>query len=340
MCTYFFVFPVVNKDMKVLLLGATGLLGHNVLLALRERGHHVVALVRSAGALQLPAERLHEVEVVEGSLLDMSHLRRAAAGCEAIVNCAGTTDMSLLHYDDYVPVNTRLCESLVSLMKELGIKRLVHVSTANTIGYGTPSQPAAEESPMQPPFTKSYYAMSKLEGERLLQRAAADNAEYHIVIVNPGFMVGAYDTKPSSGKLLLAAHRRRLMAAPSGGKSFVPVGDCAVAVANALTMGRSGERYLLTGDNMSLSEFYALQSRVCGYRQRCLTLPRWLVLAAGRVGDALRALGIATQLSTRNVRQLLVMEYYSSDMAHRELAMPSTPVESAIRDFFAWRAAQ
>ena len=319
--------------MKILLLGASGLLGHNVLKQLLAAGHEVHALLRDFSRIHLPEELLNS----QFSIFNFQFLREAAEGCEAIVNCIGCTDMSLRHYEDYLPANRDICARLVSLMEEQGIPRLVHVSTANTIGYGTPDHPADEQAPMQEPFTASWYALSKREGEKLLDEAAAKHPDWHIVTVHPGFMVGAYDVKPSSGALLLTAYRRPLMAAPCGGKSFLHVADAAAAIVGALTRGQHGGHYLLTGENLSLNEFYALQAEVCGYRQRCLTLPSWLVRAAGRAGDLLRLLGLRTQLSTRNVRQLLVREYYDNTLARRELGMPATPVSQAIADFFHWR---
>lgn len=319
--------------MQVLLLGATGLLGNNVLRTLLDRGHSVVALVRS-DILEISHPKL---DIRKGSILDIVDLRNAAQGCDAIVNCAGTTDMSLLHYDDYLPINKSLCESILEVMDELHINILVHTSTANTIGYGSPTRSGTEEDDIMPPFTSSFYAQSKLEAEKLLMWDARQHPERHITVLNPGFMIGGYDYKPSSGKLLLMGFKRRIMASPGGGKSFVHVKDVAEATVNALTMGRSGERYLLTGVNMRLKEFYALQAEVCGYRQRFIVLPDLLVALAGRLGDLLRWMGIATQLSTSNVRQLQAMEYYSCDKARRELAYSSTPIAAAIRDFFDWQ---
>ena len=277
------------------------------------------------------------LSLFQGSFLDEETLRRAAHGCDAIVNCAGVTDMSLLRYEDYLPVNRDLCGRLVRLMEEKQIKCLVHTSTANTIGYGDPLHLADEQAPMQPPFTSSFYAQSKQEGEVVLMQAAASHPDWHIVVVNPGFMVGAYDTKPSSGTLLLAGYRKPLMVAPRGGKSFVHVADAATAIVNALTLGHSGRRYLLTGQNLSLKEFYRLQARTCGYRQCIITLPNVLLSLAGGVGDLLRLCGLRTQLSSRNVRQLMVREYYDNTQALSDLHMPQTSIEEAIRDFFAWQ---
>ena len=148
--------------MKVLLLGATGLLGHNVLQRLINEGHQVVALVRRADGIRLPRGGW---ETREGSLLDYETLKRASEGCDAFVNCAGCTDMSLLHYEDYLPVNRELCKMLVRLMDELKVNTLVHTSTVNTIGYGSEEKLADESMEMLLPFKGSFYADSKREGE-------------------------------------------------------------------------------------------------------------------------------------------------------------------------------
>lgn len=323
--------------MAILLLGGNGLLGHNVLKQLLQQGHEVHALLRNPSALQTADfPHLDALTVFEGSLLNDADLLRAAQGCDAIVNCAGVTNMSLLHYEDYLPVNRDLCGRLLQLMEQQPITRLVHTSTANTVGYGSPDHLATEQDPAQPPFANSFYGRSKREGEQILQEGAGRHPDWHIVIVNPGFMVGAYDTKPSSGTLLLTGYRKSLMLAPQGGKSFIHVADAAVAIVNALTMGIHGRRYLLTGENLTLRQFYRLQAQTCGYRQWLLPVPNWLLSVVGFFGDVLRGCGVATQVSTRNVRQLMVREYYDSSAARSELQLPTTSISHAISDFFSW----
>lgn len=320
--------------MKVLLLGATGLLGHNVLQRLMAEGHQVVALVRCAAGIRLPEGGW---ETVVGSPLDYETLSKAAKGCDAVVNCAGCTDMSLRHYGDFLPVNRELCRLLVRLMDEQGIGTLVHTSTVNTIGFGLKNHPADELVPMEPPFKGSFYADSKYEGEQIVLAAAMDGR--HVVVVNPGFMLGSWDVKPSSGRMLLAAYRKPLMFAPNGGKAFVHVGDVAQAIVNALTLGENGNRYIAMNNNccLSIRELYEMQAKVCGFRQRVVAAPNWLLMLAGRVGDMLRWMGVKTQVSTRNIRQLLVREYYCGSLAVKELNMPQTALEVAIKEFHEWR---
>lgn len=322
--------------MKVLLLGATGLLGHNVLQRLTDTGHDTVVLVRRRSGLHV---EVPDSMVVEGSLTDRPTLERAAAGCDAIINCAGVTDMSLRHRRDYEAVNTQLGATLVEVMERLGISRLVHTSTVNTIGYGSAGHPADESEPMRAPFVGSFYAESKRAGEEAVLAAAARHAEWHVVVVNPGFMLGPMDAKPSSGRLLLTGYRRPLMAAPKGGKAFVDVRDVAAAAVNALTEGRNGARYVAVCNEgcLSLKEIYLLQAATMGYRQRVVELPDWLLRVAGAAGDVLRGVGVRTELSSSNVRQLMVREYYDSRRAIDELRMPQSGLAKAIRDFHRWR---
>lgn len=323
--------------MKVLLLGATGLLGHNVLQRLVDEGHQVVALVRRIDGIRLPQGGW---KAVEGSLLDYDTLRNAAEGCDAVINCAGCTDMSLRHYTDFLPANRELCVLLARLMDDTGINTLVHTSTVNTIGYGTSVKPATENAPMCKPFLGSYYADSKREGEQVVLSAAQEGR--HVVVVNPGFMLGPWDVKPSSGRMLLAAYRKPLMFAPKGGKAFVHVGDVARVIVNALTCGKNGSRYIAVNSHacVSIRDLYELQARVCGYRQRVFSAPRWLLLSSGRVGDLLRWMGVRTQVSTRNVRQLMVSEYYDNNCAKSDLGMRETPLAEAIAEFHEWRNKQ
>lgn len=322
--------------MKVLLLGASGLLGHNVLSRLVAEGHRVGALVRRPDTIQLQHDGF---EVVIGSPLDYPTLCRAAERCDAVINCTGATDMSMLRYGDFLPVNRDLCSLLVRLLEEHGIGTLVHTSTVNTIGYGRPGQPADESAAMREPFKGSYYADSKREGEEIVLSAAGRWPDRHIVVINPGYMIGPMDVKPSSGRMLLAAYRRRLMLAPKGGKCFVHVGDVAQAVVNALTRGLNGSRYIVVGDDgcHTIKELYQIQASVMGYHQRVLAMPNWLLYVAGGIGDAIRALGIRTELSTRNVKQLMVGEYYSNHHAINDLKINSTPLVEAIKDFYQWR---
>ena len=309
----------------VLLLGATGLLGQNVLRELLRRGIPVRALVRSS--LDVPG-----VDVVYGNILLEDDLLKAADGCSAIINCAGTTDMTLPKVEDFLPVNRDLPRLMCKVAQKCGIDTIIHTSSANTIVCGTKEHPSDETAPFGAPYDKSPYAISKKAGEDELLHYGG---KARIVIVNPAFMLGPYDLKLSSGQMVVMGWKKPVVLVTGGAKSILHVRDAAFAIVNALERG-SG-RYLLTGETMTIKEYYRLQARLGGYRQLCIAMPHWAVECVGFMGKMLLKAGIRNMIYPHNLRQLECQEWYDSSRARRELGYPSTPVEDAVRDYVSWR---
>jgi len=318
--------------MKVLVTGANGLLGHNVVFELLKQQYSVRILVRSTKNIHFDLEK---IEVFEGNFTDYKTLKQAASGCGAIIHIAAVTATNLLHYEDYRKINVDGSALLIKVANELNINRLVYVSTANTIGFGTERKLADESFNIEFPFSESFYAQSKVASEQLFIEAS-DKPNKHIVIINPTFMIGAFDTKPSSGKLILMGYKKRLMFAPKGGKNFVAVEAVAVSICNALVGGQNGERYLASGINLSFKEFYSLQMQVENYSQHIFELPSFILILTGKVGDLIRFLGIKTELCSMNLKQLMIREYYSNTKAKSELTLPETNIKIAIKEAIDW----
>lgn len=318
--------------MRVLLTGSTGLLGHNILKTLIDNRLQVNVIVRDKKKLLIESP---DIRVFEGSFLSSAELNAAAADCDAIIHAAAATDMSL-DYDDFERVIVGGAKNIIEIARKNNIRRIVFISTANTIGFGTPEHLADEKSNMEFPFSESYYAQTKKIAENLFieysKSRTNESLENHVVIINPGFMLGFYDTKPSSGQMVKAAYKKPIMFAPKGGKSFVHVRDVATAAVNAIEMGRNGERYICANYNMTIRDFYRLQANTCGYKQVVLPLPNLLMSVVGTLGDLLKKLKINTQITKINLRQLCVTEHYSSAKARNELKFPQTPLEEAITD--------
>lgn len=318
--------------MKILVTGANGLLGHHIVNELLERGEEVVIIVRSIKKIFFD---LSKVIIHQGNFNNQQHFTEAAKGCEAIIHVAAVTATDLLHYEDYSSINTNACKMIIEVADQLKINRIVFVSTANTIGYGSKAQQGDESCKMAYPFSKSYYAKSKLAAEKLFINYAKGKNK-HIIIVNPAFMIGSMDTKPSSGALMLMGYKKPLMLIPPGGKNFVYVKDVAIACCNALTQGISGERYFAGSENLSFAQFYRLQSRVGGYKQILISIPGFILKIPGFLGDIIRSVRIRTSVCSMNINQLLVLEYYNNSKIRRELQMPQTNIEQAVEEALQW----
>ena len=317
---------------KILVTGANGLLGHQVVFQLLKQSYDIRIVVRSRKNIFFDTTK---VELIEGNFYDYETLKTAALGCSAIIHIAAITATNLLQYKDYHKINVEASAQIIAVANELNIQNLVYVSTANTIGYGNQKQAANEESKIQFPFTESFYAQSKLEAEQLFDDASKSEGR-HVAIIHPSFMIGDFDTKPSSGKLLLMAYKKRIMIVPSGGKNFVSASSVAEMICDSIQKGKNGTHYLATDRNMSFADFYRLQSKIAKYPQRIFTVPNFILILAGWFGDFLRKVGIKTDLCSRNIRQLLIREYYNNSKAVGVFGPPTKTIETAISEALSW----
>ncbi|GGH02596.1 NAD-dependent dehydratase [Parapedobacter pyrenivorans] len=317
--------------MKVLVTGANGLLATNTIVALLSRGYQVKGLIRDTKKFLLPQQ--NSLELVVGDITDAKSLDRALADCDYIIHCAATTDQNLLHYDDYHRINVTGTENIIQAALKHQVKKIVYVGTANTFGYGTLPAPGNESLPAKPPFTKAWYAKSKLEGQ---YRALAMADKIAVTIVSPTFMIGPYDGKPSSGTIIRMGYAKKLVFYPPGGKNFVNVEDAANGVTNALEKGKNGEAYLLAGDNLTYRQFFEKLNEQTSQRTILIPIPALVLLAAGYIGDFFRALGLKTPLSSTNMKILCVKNFYSNQKAQQELDITFQPIENGICKAITW----
>ena len=312
----------------VLVTGANGLLGTNVVLELLKRDYAVKALVRDKRKF---IDYTHpQLELVTGDIRDYKALHMAAKDCDLIVHAAANTSQTHLKLSDYDPVNHMGTKNILDICREFNIKRLVYVGTANTFGYGSRQEPGDEQIPPKYPFTRCLYALSKLKTQELIDAAATDGLD--VVTVSPTFMIGPYDYKPSSGRIINIALNRKVVFYPPGGKNFVHAGDVARGVVYALEDGAVGEKYLLANENLLYRDFFQIISRLTGNQPIMIPLPRLLLLVVGLSGNLLRFIGVRTPISYNNMKILCVNNFYSNRKALSQFNMSFLTTEEAVRD--------
>ncbi len=320
--------------MKILLTGATGLIGSNLAYLLPKKGYAVRAFVRESSNLTLI--RKTGAEIFKGNLLNENDLYKAATGCQVVIHAAANTSQWPTSYEHYIRQNVEATRLLLEQSMKAGVERFLFVGSANAFGPGSKEAPGNESTPFTPAQFSSGYMRSKYEAQKLV----LDLAQKHyfpVIVVNPCFMLGPMDLKPSSGKLILTAWRKRLIPYPPGGKNFIHAGDAAKAIINAIEKGKSGECYLLGNENLTYREFFQKMRKVCGYPEHLIALPRTAVQTAGSLGSfAEKLTGKAMPLNRVNARLLCAGNYYSAEKAIRELHLPQTSIEQAIQDTLSW----
>jgi dihydroflavonol-4-reductase len=319
--------------MKVLITGATGLLGNHVARALANRGHQVRVLTRPTSDRRVLADV--PCEYAYGDLCNVAALREAVVGMDAVVHSAAVTATGITADSYYEEVNLQGTVRLVEAMQRAGCRRLVHVSTANTLGPGSRRQPGTEASPFALQHYRSGYVNTKYQAEQFVLKKNGHGG-LEVVVVNPTFMIGSHDYKPSSGQLLLHG-LRPVQLCPPGGKNFVPVKDAAQGVCEALLRGQPGRNYLLAGDNLTYAEFFDKVQSIAGRQPFRVRVPRGLFHLAGLTGTAIgKVRRKEVDFNYVNARLLSLDNYYSGQRAREELQMPHTSLDDAIREALTW----
>lgn len=316
---------------KVLVTGANSLLGTHVIRELLQCGYAVRGLLRNVHDLKVLPHR--NLENYQGDFTRLEVAEKAVKGCDAVIHIAAITDPSLLNYREYKRVNTDAVKQLVEVAVRSKLKKFVFISTANVFGYGDKEDPGHEGLPMAEPYTDFYYARSKAEAHQLIFEFT-DTID--VVTVNPTFMLGDFDSRPSSGRIITMAYNNRWIFCPPGGKNFIHVRDAAYGTVRALEKGENGQSYLLAGENLSYREFYLKLIAYTGQKSQLISPPVWVLYALGYVGNLLRALRIKTFMSLVNMRILCVRNFYRNDKAVEELGLTCRPIDEAIEDAVQW----
>lgn len=319
--------------MKVLVTGANGLLGSNIIRNLKRSGIVARAFVRpSANLLSLKGS---SPDYFFGNISSYNDVLHAVKGCDYIIHTAAVTDQTLPRLEDYTRINVDGTNNIIRAAIEEKTRRLIYISSTNSIGYGDKNNPGHEGMPAMKPYTESYYAISKSMAENNVLKAVKESG-LKAVILNPSFMIGPNDAKPSSGRLLLIGFRDKVVFITGGGRNFVPVEDVAVAACNSMTRGRVGEKYLLTNSNLTYREFYDMVDEITGFRRIKILLPSFLIMATGIFGSLVSYSGRQVLLNYNNARILTIRNFYSAQKAVEELDFPQSSIKYATSKAIDW----
>ena len=318
-----------------LVTGGTGLVGNNVVRQLLGRGHGVRMLVRgrSPGS---PAEKSLAglaVECFRGGLDDEPLLQRALAGASCVVHAAAMVHCGWRHLDEMRRVNVEGTRAVARAARLAGA-RLVHVSSVDAIGLRADGLPADEETPPGV-MPECPYVVTKREAEAVVLEEVDRGLD--AVIVNPVYMIGPWDWKPSSGRMLLEIAAGRGLFAPPGSNDFVDVRDVATGILAALDRGQRGRRYILGGHRLPYLDAWRVFARIVGRMQPLGLAPRPFVHAAGLLGDVAGLLrGREPDVNSAATRMSMLDHNFSSRRARQELGYHYRPFEDTVADAWQW----
>lgn len=323
-----------QKMKKVLITGANGFLGSNVARELFRKGYEVKLMIRPSADVSV----IEDIpsEVFYGDISEEAEVMKAMEGCNFVVHTASITEQWAVTFREYERVNVTGTKNVVKACLAHQVERLIHVSTANTIGPGNKNRPGTELNSFTLLNVNSGYISSKYIAQQYILEQV-EKAKLPAIIINPTFMIGPYDAKPSSGKLILHGMNKRVVFYPPGGKNFVHINDVCTGIISALEMGKIGDCYLMAGENLTYKEFFSLLNKVSGQRSKLIRIPEFVLKIAGIIGTLSGIFSpVSRKLNYSSAYMLCLYNYYSGNKSERELLLKYTPIENAIDNALKW----
>jgi dihydroflavonol-4-reductase len=329
----------------VVVTGASGLLGTNLCFALIDAGHEVRGLFRSEPTIaHIKSDpRGASIQWCKGDLDDAGVLEQAFDGADVVFHVAAMVSILPNVTPAMVRANVDGTRNVLNAVRKARVKRLVHTSSTVAVGLASSGGPDCDEEQswnLRDAGLADGYSITKRESEEMVMKAAKADTEAGVdaVVVNPGYMFGPYDSKPSSGKLILDVAKGKVPGTTPGINSFVDVRDVARGMMAAWERGIRGERYILAGHNLTYKDILKRIAVCAGVRAPSLPIPYVVAALIGRGGDLMASItGKEPLLTSAAVRWAFCDRFRpSSSKAERGLGYRISPIEPAINDALAW----
>lgn len=318
---------------KILVLGATGFIGGHIASKALEAGWEVHGFRRDPRSQGLLAGL--NVHWHSGTLEDYPSLVNAMAGMDFVFHAAASYpgDGNPAFVRDHVLAGINQMDNVIRGIQEAGVRRLIYTSSLTTIGVPPASENRlADERDLyqQGSMPDNGYYEVKIAMEKLALKAVEEGCD--IVILNPALVLGPGDVHLSTGEIVVMIAQGKAIGVPPGSISIIDVRDAAQAHVDAAKKGRSGERYILGGDNYTIMDAAGTIARAAGVNPPRFTIPSWAVDLYIKTADALPFIPYPHD----HVRGYQTWQGYNTAKARGELNLRARPLEETARDSIQW----
>ncbi|MGA9800190.1 MAG: hopanoid-associated sugar epimerase [Terriglobales bacterium] len=321
--------------MLAFVTGATGFVGSHVARALAGQGAELRLLIRSSSDLrniqELRAER------VVGDLRDPASLKKAVAGCDSIFHVAADYRLWVRDPDEMYRSNVEGTRAILEAARENKVRRVVYTSSVATMGFQSNGHLADEDSPVSLANMIGPYKRSKFMAEEIALEAGKSGMD--VVVVNPTTPVGERDIKPTpTGRIVVDFLKKKFPAYVDTGLNLVDVAECARGHVAALEKGKSGERYILGGENLTLKQILDKLAAITGLPSPSMKVPYVVALATGVVDQVFTGYirNREPRATIDAVRMGRKKMFVSSGKAERDLGWKTVPVDGALLRAVEW----
>ena len=319
--------------MKVFVTGATGFLGYHLCRSLAEKGYRVTALRRSTSDVGLLTGL--DVEFATGDVTDRASLDAAVRGQEVVIHAAGHLAYWSRVRGTQNKVNIEGTRNVVDAGQRAGVRRLVYVSSVAAIGIPDRGQPPADESfPFNLENAPLNYPISKRRAEEIVRAGCRDGLD--TVTVNLAALLGEWDTRYRGSEYVDKIRQRPVAFYYTGGRNLVHVADVVAGILAALERGRSGERYILAGENLTYQDTARLAAKRLGRKTVLLPVPPALTATLSLLDPLMSRLGRRPPVTREIHFTSSRFQYYTSAKAESELGYRARSFLEIVEDILHW----
>jgi len=306
--------------MKILVTGANGFLGLHVVSDLLKKGHSVSAMIHEKSDVLKDLN----CEKISADILNFATLENIIGEFDWIIHVAGAMSASPKDRMKLFRINVEGVRNIIRFAERKKAK-LIHISSCVAVGANLSSdEPLLTENSVNTTVGKDFANYdSKRNGEELVLEAVKEN-RIMAVVLNPGLIYGAGDARKSIRKGNVLAAKGKLPFYTSGGVNIIHVDDVVKAIFSAMEKGRNGERYLITGDNITIKELLQTISLSAGAKQPEKKLPDFILKF------------FSFLISKENVFSATAFHWYDNSKAKRELNLNPQSYQKAIQSSVDW----
>jgi dihydroflavonol-4-reductase len=320
----------------ILVTGATGHIGNVLVRELVARGEEVRALV-------LPGESCDSlsglpIEMVVGNVLDPGTLDRWMRGVKLVYHLAGI--VSIMPGDEEIMyrVNVEGARNVARAALKAKVKRMIHTASVHAFRREPKGVTMDEKTPIALDGAAGAYDRTKAEGVQAVLEVVSEGLD--AVIVCPSGVIGPYDYFNSEmGELLKTFADSKIHFIINGAYDFVDVRDVVQGMILAAEKGRTGEKYILSGEQVTLRWLLKKTQQIAGLRSPSMVLPFNLALFFSKYTHHFyRLLKKTPQFTTYSLLTVSENSRFCRAKSEKELGYRARPLEESIRDYLAWRS--
>jgi len=315
--------------MSILVTGGTGFVGGAIVRALLKQGNQVRVLARRTSKTDhLTAQG---VEIAYGDILDQASIEVALEGCETLYHVAALYDLWGIDAQALMKTNVEGTRYALEAALKTGVSKVVYTSSSITVGEGKGE--VGTETTQHRGYFLSKYEQAKFEAEQVA-RSFIDKG-VPIIMVNPAGVYGPGDLKPS-GRSVVAFLNGRVRGLFGSSSSYVYIDDVGTGHVLATSKGRIGERYILSGNVLTMEEFAGVLSQLSGAKIPP-TVPVFLASMNTFFGEMVSRFSKRPPVLSKETFQLLSHGFQvDGSKAVKELGLEYTPFEEGMRRAIIW----